>query len=187
MQKQNLIETFKMEGFVIEKIINYEDKIEILCHVKGAGIWLKDKYYRKVTEIKTRKISHMMQENRVVVLVVKQRRFYVGQGKKLWEAIPKVQGKAQTSLEFQKNTLRELQRDNYKGTGNKRNRSGMFAMKLLDGIDFLINWNTEITKIGLDGKYVRGKELVHHVANLNLNKSVTVLPNLSQFELKKNF
>lgn len=186
MQKQNLTKIFKMEGFVIEKIINYEDKLEIKCHVRGKGIWINETFHEKVTETKIRRISHMMLENKPVYLLVKQRRFYIGKGKKKWEGIPQVEGKSQTSNEFQKNTLRELQRDNYRGTGVKRHRSGMFTMKLLDKLEFPVNWSTKITKIGLDGKYVRGKELVHHVANLNTGKSVTVFPNLRQKELKKN-
>jgi len=52
---------------------------------------------------------------------------------------------------------------------------------------YCFEWRKGITRIGLDGKYVRGTELVHHLADLDEGKSIAILPNLSQAELKKNF
>jgi len=99
--------------------------------------------------------------------------------------IQRLQMLGATTNVFRLHTLRELQRDNYSGSGFKRQKSGMFTMKLLDELGMEFEWRKGITRVGLDGKYVRSKELVHHLADLDKGKSITILPNLSQVELKK--
>lgn len=128
----------------------------------------------------------MMLENKQIVLLVKQRRFAF-KGTKRWEKLPDVEKYKQTTNTFRLHTLRELQRDNYSGSGHKRQKSGMFPMKLLDELGMDFKWRKGIKRVGLDGKYVRKREAVHHLADLDEGKSITVLPNLSQDELKKNF
>jgi len=176
---------FKMEGYVIDEIKYFDDEIQIKCHVRAKRMGFKDEYSNKVTETKVRKIHHMMLEDKPVILLVKQRRFKFKKYGKRWEPLPQVKGKSRTSREFKKNTLRELQRDNYSGTGKKRGKSGMYAMKLLDNLDFDLQWPETMTKLGLDGKYVRTNKLVHNITNLSDKEVSTVLPNLSQAELKK--
>lgn len=174
-----------MEAYVIDEIEYFEDKIEIHCHIRQRGLWYKSRYYTKEITHKVRRIEHMMLEDKPVILLVRQRQFYLGNNKKKWESLPGVSGKKRTSNEFCENTLRELQRDNYSGTGFKRGKSGMYTSKLLDSLEFDLLWPESLTKLGLDGKYVRGNELVHNVTNLSDKRITTVLPNLSQKQLKK--
>ncbi len=174
-----------MEGYVIDDPQYFEDKIEIHCHIRARRMVGEDEFSSKITETKIRRIEHMMLEDKPVILLVKQRRFKFKSGRKLWEPLPGVHGKQRTSLEFQKNTLRELQRDNYSATGFKRGKSGMYTSKLLDKLNFEFFWPESLTKLGLDGKYVKGHELIHNITNISDRKVATVLPNLSQSELKK--
>ncbi len=184
MQDKYFSKTLKLEEYVVDGVEDRAHEVLVHCHVRKRGMWHKGKYSEKATETRVRRVSHMMLENKQVVLVVTQRRFSF-KGTKPWEKLPDVERYKQTTNTFRLHTLRELQRDNYSGSGFKRQRSGMFTMKLLDQLDLGFEWRKGITRVGLDGKYVRGKELVHHLADLDEGKSITVLPNLSQTELKK--
>ena len=142
----------------------------------------------KINGMRVRNLPHMMLEDKMVILVITQRRFHFRKHKtRRWEALPDVSPKKQTTNTFRLNTLRELQRDNYSGTGYKRHKSNMFPMHILDGMDFKQGWEKPITKIGLDGKGVGNRKVVHNITNLQDNKPLLVLPNLNQVELKKNF
>lgn len=186
MHGNSLSKTLKLEAYVVDGVKDKEFEVLIHCHVKKRGMWLKERYSDKVAESRIRRISHMMLENKQVVLLVKQRRFSF-KGTKRWEKLPDVEKYKRTSNTFRLHTLRELQRDNYSGSGHKRQRSSMFPMKLLDDLRMEFKWRKGITRVGLDGKYVCSKKLVHHLADLDEGKSITILPNLSQAKLKKNF
>jgi len=186
MHGKYLSNLLELEEYVIDEVQKYATELHIHCHVRKRGMWFKGQYSEKVAEERVRRISHMMLENKQVVLVVSQRRFSF-KGTKRWEKLPDVEKYKQTTNTFRLNTLRELQRDNYSGSGFKRQKSGMFPMKLLDELEMHFEWRKGITRVGLDGKYVRSRELVHHLADLDEGKSITILPNLSQIQLKKNF
>lgn len=185
MRIKTLTKMFKMEDYVIDHIEYFEENIDIECHVRAKRMASNGEYSSKIVETKIRRIDHMMLENKPVMLLVKQRRFQFMSGKRVWEKLPQVQGKQRSSSEFKENTLRELQRDNYSATGYKRGKSGMYTSKLLDSLDFKIIWPKTLTRLGLDGKYVRGNQLIHNVTNISDRKVATVLPDLSQEELKK--
>lgn len=186
MRTNYFSKTFQLEGYVVDKVEDHQGETLVHCHLRKRGMWFEGQYSEKFSEKRIRRISHMMLENRQIVLLVFQRRF-VFKGTKRWENLLRVEKYKQTSNSFRLHTLRELQRDNYRGSGFKRQRSGMFAAKLLDGLSLNFEWKEGITHVGLDGKYVRGKERVHHLANLKEGKSITILPHLSQASLKKNF
>jgi hypothetical protein len=186
MHNKYFSKTLKLEEYVLEKVEDKEFEVNIHCHVKKRGMWFDGEYSSSVAETRVRRISHMMLENKQVVLVVNQRRFTFKETRR-WEKLPDVKKYKQTTNTFRLHTLRELQRDNYSGSGFKRQRSGMFPMKLLDELEIGFEWRKGISRVGLDGKYVRSKELVHHLADLDEGKSITVLPNLNQKQLKKNF
>jgi len=178
--------SFKLEAYIIDQTNESSSEVFIHCHVKERGMWFKDQYSKQVAETRMRRIPHMMLENKRVVLVVSQRRF-VFRNTRRWEILPDIQKYKQTTNTFRLHTLRELQRDNYSGSGHKRQMSGMFPMKLLDELTMKFEWRKGIKRIGLDGKYVRSKELVHHLADLDEGKSIMILPGGSQAEFKKNF
>lgn len=178
--------SFKLEAYVIDEVKEQIAEIHIHCHVKKRGMWFQGLYSEKVAEERVRRIPHMMLENKRVVLLVRQRRFAFKTTRR-WEKLPDVEKYKQTTSTFRLHTLRELQRDNYSGSGRKRGMSGMFPMKLLDGLGINCEWRKGIRRVGLDGKYVRSKELVHHIADLDEGKSIMILPGGSQAKFKKNF
>jgi len=188
MQKNHLKKTFKLEGFILDKIEYVLDEIWLFCHIQRKTMNFKGEKSCLVNTIRKRKIPHMMLENQVIFIIVEQRRFYFPKHKtKCWEKLPDVDERKQTSNTFRLHTLLDLQRDNYSGSGKKRHMSGMFPMKLLDGLKIEPKWKKGITKVGLDGKGVKKGELLHHLADLDEGKSICVVPNLNQNQLKKNF
>lgn len=186
MPKDYFSKSLKLEEYFVDEVKDYPDGVHVHCHVKARGMWFKGKYSTKVAETKLRQIPHMMLENKQVVLVVKQRRFSF-KGTKRWEKLPDTEKYKRTTNTFRLHTLRELQRDNYSGSGHKRQMSGMFPMKLLDELGMGFKWPKGIKKVGLDGKYVCKHKAVHHLADLDKGKSIIIFPNLSQKQLKKNF
>jgi hypothetical protein len=180
-----LSKLLKLEEYVIDGMKETGLEIQIKCHSKNRGMWFECQYSRKIVESRTRIIPHIMLENQRVVLVVFQRRFAF-KGTRRWEKLPNVERGQRTTNTFRLHTLRELQRDNYSGSGRKRQMSGMFPMKLLDGLKIEFKWPKGITRVGLDGKGVTKGKLVHHLADLDKGKSICVIPNLNQEQLKKN-
>jgi len=181
-----LSKLLKLKEYVIDEMKEYVHESHVYCHPRVKGMWFEGEYSEKCVETRTRRIPHMMLENQRIVLIVTQRRFSF-KGTRRWEKLPDVEKGQRTSNTFRLHTLRELQRDNYSGSGHKRQMSGMFPMKLLDSLEIEFKWPKGITRVGLDGKGVTKGKLVHHLANLDEGKSICVLPNLSQKQLKKNF
>ena len=101
--------SLKLEAYFIDKVEDNKFEVHIHCHVKKRGMWFKGQYSKKVTEERIRRISHMMLENKQIVLVVTQRRFAF-KGTKRWEKLPDVSKYKQTTNTFRLHTLRELQR-----------------------------------------------------------------------------
>jgi len=181
-----LSKLLKLKEYIIDGMEETSFEIRVKCHVKSRGMWFKSQYSRKIVETKTRIIAHIMLENQRIVLVVTQRRFAFKSTRR-WEKLPDVEKCKRTTNTFRLHTLRELQRDNYSGSGHKRQMSGMFPMKLLDNLEIEFKWRKGITRVGLDGKWVGKGKSVHHLADLDKGKSICVIPNLNQKQLKKNF
>jgi len=130
----------------------------------------------------------MLLEDETVIIVIMQRRFYFPKHKtRRWEPLPDVSPYKQTTNTFRLNTLRELQRNNYTGTGYKRHKSHMYSAYILDSMDIAIEWPESVTKTGLDGKGVGHNRVVHNITNLSENKPLVVLPNINQQQVKKNY
>jgi len=187
MQKNHLKKLFKLEGYILDRIEHKNCKTFLYCHLQSKGMTHKGERSIRVNETRTRYLSHLILENEMVILVVTQRRFSFPKHRtKRWEPLPDVSPHKQTTNTFRLNTLRELQRDNYSGTGHKRYKSHMYPAHVLDSLPCKVKWNEPIEKIGLDGKGVGHNKVVHNITNLSENKPQAVLPNLSQKQLKKN-
>ena len=107
--------------YVIDDVENVIGKILVYCHSRERGMWYENEYSRKVSERRDRKVKHIMVEDQQVFLVIKQRRFRFNKLKTCrWENLHGIANKEQTTEAFKLHTLRELQRDNYSGTGKKR-------------------------------------------------------------------
>lgn len=126
MKAKDLRDAFQLNSeYVIDNIEHKDDSILIHCHSKKKGIWHKETYSSTVSERRTRKIQHIMIEDKKTFLVLTQRRFRFHKLNTCrWEPPSGVGWSCTTTDAFQKHTLRELQRDNYSGTGKKRGEVG---------------------------------------------------------------
>ncbi len=107
--------------YVIEKVEENRDEILVFCHSRKPGMWHEDIYTKTDSESRKRKIQHLMVEDQKVFLMITQRRFRFHKLNTCrWEPLAGIERNFSTTMTFQKNTLRELQRDNYSGTGKKR-------------------------------------------------------------------
>jgi len=187
MQKNHLKKMFKLEGYILDKIEYKNGKTLLYCHLQRKSMTYSGERSKVFHETRERTLPHMLLEDETVIIVVIQRRFYFPRHKtRRWEHLPDVSRRKQTTDTFRLNTLRELQRDNYTGTGYKRHKSHMYAAYILDGMKMDIEWPEYVKKIGLDGKGVGHNKQVHNITNLSKNKPLAVLPNLNQDQLKKN-
>ena len=187
MQKNHLKKLFKLEGYILDKIEYKNGKTFLHCHLQKKTMVYRGESSKKINEIRVRQLPHMLLEDETIILVILQRRFYFsGHKTRRWEPLPDVGPRKQTTDTFRLNTLRELQRDNYTGTGYKRHRSHMYSAYILDSLDMKLKWPEGTTKIGLDGKGVGHHKQVHNITNLSKNKPLAVLPNMNQEQVKKN-
>lgn len=187
MHKNHLKKIFKLEGYILDKVEYLEGRTFLHCHLQRKTMVFRGERSKKVNEVRVRHLSHLLLEDETVVLVVTQRKFYFPAHKsRRWELLPNVSRNKQTTDTFRLNTLRELQRDNYTGTGNKRHKSHMYSAYILDDMDMAVKWPESVTKIGLDGKGVGHNRMIHNITDLGRNKPLTVLPDLNQEQVKKN-
>jgi len=187
MQKNHLKKLFKLEGYILDKVEYKNNKTLLYCHLQRKSMVYHRETSKRVSETRTRHLPHMLLENETVILVIPQRRFYFSKHKtRRWESLPDVNPYKQTTNTFRLNTLRELQRDNYSGTGYKRHKSHMYPAYILDSMNVQVEWIKPIRKIGLDGKGVGHNKVVHNITNLSENKPHAILPNLNQKQFKKN-
>jgi hypothetical protein len=178
---------FQLEGYILDKVEYENSQTLVHCHLQQKIMAFKGERSCKVNETRERRLSHMMLEDKRVILVIAQRRFYFPVHRtKRWEKLPDVGSRKQTTDTFRLNTLRELQRDNYSGTGFKRQKSHMFPSHILDSMEFGIEWKNKIKRIGMDGKGVGHNKVIHNIVNLDENKPLIILPSLNQKQVKKN-
>jgi hypothetical protein len=187
MQKNHLKKLFNLEGYVLDRVEHREDGTFLYCHLQRKSMAFRGERSMRFSGKRVRTLPHMMMEDKMAVLVVTQRRFYFPRHRtKRWESLPQVGRRKQSTDVFRINTLRELQRDNYSGTGHKRHKSHMFPIHLLDSLPCVREWRAGMARIGMDGKGVGHNKAVHHIADLDRHRPQLVLPGLSQERLKKN-
>ncbi len=178
---------FKIQGYILDKIEDKNNKILLHCHIQRKTMIYNSERSNNINETRERRLSHMLLEDQLVIIIINQRKFYFPKQKtKRWELLPDVNQYNQTTNTFRLNALRELQRDNYSQTGLKRGMSGMFMSKLLDKLNINIKWNNNIKKVGLDGKGASKHKLIHNLTDIGNKKPIAVFSNLNQKDLKKN-
>lgn len=187
MQNNYLLKLLKLEEYVIENIKEEGNKIIVYCHSRRRGMWHKNQYSTALSTSRVKTSRHMVIEDRIVILKIKQRKFHFCRyNSNLWEILPNFQRKKHDSNAFRQNTLKNLRVTNYTGVSDIRSTSKMFPLRLLDQIEgFSTNWDPECKRIGLDGKGVKKGMAVTNITNLDKNEVISVLPAYSQESLEK--
>ena len=187
MQNYFLLKILKLEEYVIEKIEERDKKFYVYCHPRKRGMWYEDQYSKALSTSRIKTARHIVIEDAVAILKIKQRKFYFKKyDKRLWEQLPDFRKKKHDSNTFRKNTLKNLRNTNYTGVSKNRSTSKMFPLRLLDEIDgFKVNWNPACRRIGLDGKGVRKNKAVMNITNLDQKEVISVLPAYNQETLEE--
>lgn len=186
MSRTLLVKMFNLEGYVLDKMkIDDNQNILLFCHLKRKTMKFKSQISNSVCTTKLRKIKHQVFEGRVVWIVIKQRRFYFSKyDKRLWEKLPNISCRKQTSDMYRINTIKSLQKATYTHNAILRGCSAMFSSRLVDELpDIKFNWPDIISKVGLDGKNIGKFKQGFTLTNLDKNELISAIPPMSQKNL----
>ena len=103
MQKLQLRKIFNLEGYILDKIEELENEISLYCHLQKKSMAFDGETSKSINQSRSRKIIHSMFEHKKVFIVIMQRRFYFSKHRKiLWEPLPQVKHKQQSTITFKK-------------------------------------------------------------------------------------
>jgi len=103
MHKLQLRKIFNLDGYILDKIEEPENEILLHCHLQKKSMVFNGKTSKSVNQSRVRKIAHSMLEHKKVFIVITQRRFYFSKHRKiLWEPLPQVKRKQQSTSTFKK-------------------------------------------------------------------------------------
>ena len=103
MNKLQLRKIFNLEGYILDKMEELENKILLHCHLQKKSMIFNGETSNSVNQSRERKIAHSMLDHKKVYIVITQRRFYFSKHRKiLWEPLPQVKHKQQSTSTFKK-------------------------------------------------------------------------------------
>ncbi|MEI7513543.1 MAG: hypothetical protein WCJ74_02905 [bacterium] len=103
MQKNEIKKIYKLDGYIFDKFEERDSNIILHCHIQGNSMKLKSETSKTVNQTRNRLIAHSMFEDKKVFISIEQRRFYFPKHKqKLWESLPQVKKKQQSTITFKK-------------------------------------------------------------------------------------
>ena len=79
------------------------NEILLYCHLRKKSMSHNGEKSNSVNQTRERKIAHSMLDHKKVFIVITQRRFYFSKSnKRLWEPLPQVKRKQQSTSTFKK-------------------------------------------------------------------------------------
>lgn len=186
MSRTQLSKIFDLHGYILDKLEYANDKeIFVHCHLKRKTMRFKSQTSNAVCARRVRKVKHQVFEGRLVWLVVIQRRFYFSKSdKRLWEILPGVSLKKQTTDSYRKNSIIALKNSTYSYSSQQRLASPMFSSRLIDELpEIRFYWPEKIERIGLDGKNIGKHKNMFTLTNLGKKELISALPPMSQKDL----
>lgn len=177
---------FYLNGYILDKIeFPNDENIYLFCHLKRKTMKLKSQRSNSISITRIRKIKHLVFEGKVVWIIVVQRRFYFSKyDKRLWEKLPNVSFKKQTSNVYRINTIKSLKNSTYTHNADSRKSSPMFCSRLVDELPELkIYWDGKIKRVGLDGKNIGKHKQMFTLTNLDKNNLISAISPMNQKEL----
>lgn len=179
MSGTQLSKIFDLHGYILDQV-KYPDDKEILlfCHLKRKTMKSKSRSSSCVCAKRIRKIKHQVFEGRLVWIVVEQRRYYFKKtDQRLWEKLPNVSLKKQTTDSYRRNSIIALKNSTYSYSSQQRLASPMFSSRLIDELPELrFYWPKEILKVGLDGKNIGKRKNMYTLTDLAARQLISALP-----------
>lgn len=103
MHKLQLRKIFNLDGYVLDEMEESKNEILLHCHLQKKSMVFSGETSTSVNQTKLRKIAHSMLDHKKVFIVITQRRFYFSKHRKiLWEPLPQVKPKQQSTSTFKK-------------------------------------------------------------------------------------
>lgn len=103
MNKSQLYKIFNLDGYVLDKIEDQENEILLHCHLLKKSMRYENEISKNVNTTRLRKIAHSIFEHKKVFIVIEQKKFYFPKhNKRLWEPLPQVKPKQQSTSTFKK-------------------------------------------------------------------------------------
>lgn len=103
MRKLQLRKIFNLDGYILDEMAESENEILLHCHLQKKCMIFDGETSTSVNQTKLRKIAHSMLDHKKVFIVITQRRFYFSKHRKiLWEPLPQVKPKQQSTSTFKK-------------------------------------------------------------------------------------
>ncbi len=103
MNKQQLRKIFHLEGYILDKIEEQKDEVLLHCHLQKRNMIYEGETSKSINQTRSRKIAHSMLDHKKVFILITQRRFYFSKHRKiLWEPLPQVKPKQQSTITFKK-------------------------------------------------------------------------------------
>lgn len=189
MSQKQVKKIYNLQGYILDKtkIKKHEKSTHILlfCHLQRKSMFYQSQRSYSVCAKHTRKIKHQVFEGRLVWIVIEQRRFYFSKyDKRLWEPLPNVNTKKQTSNTYRKNTIQDLQNASYTHSASIRKSSAMFAPRLIDELPTIkMFWPEGTSKVSLDGKSTRKYEQMFTLVDPTKKQLLSAIPPMGQTEL----
>ncbi len=177
---------FDLYGYVLDKIeVPNDENIYLFCHLKRKTMKFKSQRSKSISTIRKRKIKHQIFEGKIVWIMIKQRRFYFSKNdKRLWEKLPNVSVKKQSTNIYRSNSIKSLRNSTYTHTADSRKSSPMFCSRLVDELpEINIYWPTKIKRIGLDGKNIGKHKQMFTLTNLDKNNLISAISPMNQKQL----
>jgi len=174
-----LSKIFDLRGYILDRV-EYLDEKEILlyCHLKRQTMKFQSQRSKSVCDQRVRKIKHQVFEGRLVWIIVSQRRFYFSKtDRRLWEKLPNVSFKKQTSNIYRKNSILALRNSTYAYSSQQRMASPMFSSRLVDELpEIKFCWPDKVEKVGLDGKNIGKRKNMFTLTDLEHRKLISAIP-----------
>ncbi len=103
MNKLQLRKIFNLKGYILDKMEESNNEILLHCHLQKKNIIHNGERSKSINQSRLRKIAHSMLDHKKVFIVILQRRFYFSKSnKRLWEPLPQVKHKQQSTITFKK-------------------------------------------------------------------------------------
>jgi transposase len=103
MRKLQLRKIFNLDGYILDEMEESANEILLRCHLRKKSMIFAGETSKSINQSRLRKVAHSMLDHKKVFIVITQRRFYFSKHHKiLWEPLPQVKPKQQSTSTFKK-------------------------------------------------------------------------------------
>lgn len=193
--KKDINKVFNLQGFLCDSIWNDDKNQIVFIKVRGPRKFVScpncSSSIKNVHQIKYREVKHGLVDLKIVILVVKTRRFKCKHcGKVFTEQLPGI-SRQKTSFNFRLQLFEWLKTNSFRWVSQKFNIAPSTLVRYL--LEFNkdignIDWERgNIRKLGIDEHSFRGRRMVITITDLKNKKLLTILKGDDQKTLEKFF